>query len=291
MAAAAHAVYALVGNQLYSSPLSRDAWTRVGARTRYGPMTGSTLAVFGNSVWFGSNTYLWTTADGAHWARYPFSFHGDHYGLLSISAASPGHVAFLCVMPIAMFHNQKKVLVSLNGGRTERQVPSAPPTAGIIYGFAVAPGRFGVIAIAVVMPGPELIYRSANLGKTWTTVQLPDARHADLAAVHEPDHGLPRAVGERRQWRSDLDRQRRPDLVSGQVLSQQHTASGAERAARLIKTNASGGPPPCRGAASRIRLAHDVAAAAVADTCRALRCSSQATLASRSSQRDAVTPG
>jgi hypothetical protein len=140
-------------------------------------MTGSTLVVFGNSAWFGSDTHLWTTADGAHWVRYPFScpppVYGERYALWSISAASPAHVTFLCAVLTGMFHNQMKVLVSFNGGRTERQAPSAPPTGGDTFGFAVAPGRFGVITIAVVTPGPDFIYRSANLGKTWTTVRVP----------------------------------------------------------------------------------------------------------------------
>ncbi len=39
--------------------------------------------------------------------------------------------------------------------------------------FAAAPGRFGVISIAVVTPGLDNIYRSANLGQTWTTFGIP----------------------------------------------------------------------------------------------------------------------
>jgi hypothetical protein len=72
-----------------------------------------------------------------------------------------------------MYHTVMKVLLSFNGGRSERQAPNAPPSAGATYGFAVTPGRFGVISIAVVTPGPDLIYHSANLGKTWTTVKVP----------------------------------------------------------------------------------------------------------------------
>jgi hypothetical protein len=32
----------------------------------------------------------------------------------------------------------------------------------------MAPGRFGVISIAVVTPGLDNIYSSANLGQSWT---------------------------------------------------------------------------------------------------------------------------
>ncbi len=177
MAVSAHAVYAVAGNQLYSSPLGWNAWMRVNARTRYGPMTGSTLAISGNSVWFGSSTYLWTTADGVHWARYPFHcpapIYGEPYSLAGISAANRSDVAFLCAAATGMYHTFMKVLVSFNGGRTEWQTLTAPPSAGDVAAFAVAPGRFGVISIAVVTPGLDNIYRSANLGQTWTTFGIP----------------------------------------------------------------------------------------------------------------------
>lgn len=37
----------------------------------------------------------------------------------------------------------------------------------------MSPGRLGVIAVAVVTPGLDRIYRSANLGRTWTTFSVP----------------------------------------------------------------------------------------------------------------------
>jgi hypothetical protein len=112
MAVSARAVYAVAGNQPYSSPLGWNAWMRVNARTRYGPMTGSTLAVSGNSVWFGSSTYLWTTADGVHWARYSFHcpapIYGEPYSLAGISAANRSDVAFLyAAAPAARAHPRR----------------------------------------------------------------------------------------------------------------------------------------------------------------------------------------
>ena len=173
MAASAHAVYAVVGDRLYRSPLGWNGWMRVGAWPRSGAMTGSTLAVLGNSVWFAGATYLWTTADGVRWARYPLRSQGAYYGrsydLAGIAAASPTYVAFLYAAPGGMFHTAKKVLVSFNGGRTAWQTRQAPPQAGDVAAFAVTPGRLGAIAIAVVTPGVDAIYRSANLGQTWTT--------------------------------------------------------------------------------------------------------------------------
>jgi hypothetical protein len=177
MAVTAHTVYALIGNELYRSPVGRNAWTRVSPRTRYGSTTGSTLAVLGNSVWLGTSTYLWTTADGVHWARYalhsPGTAYGVPYGLSGIAAASASDVAFLWGSAQGMYHTVTKVQISSNGGRTERQAPNSPPQEGDTSGFAVAPGRFGVLLIAAVSPGPDLIYRSANLGQTWTSFATP----------------------------------------------------------------------------------------------------------------------
>jgi photosystem II stability/assembly factor-like uncharacterized protein len=38
-----------------------------------------------------------------------------------------------------------------------------------VAAFAVTPGLLGAIAIAVVTPGLDTIYRSASLGQAWTT--------------------------------------------------------------------------------------------------------------------------
>jgi hypothetical protein len=100
MAASAHAV---AGDRLYRSPADWNGWTLVGAWPRAGAMTGSMLAVSGNSVWFAGGTYLWTTSDGVRWARYPLrspgANNGRPYDLAGITAASPRYVAFLYATP------------------------------------------------------------------------------------------------------------------------------------------------------------------------------------------------
>jgi hypothetical protein len=177
IAASAHAVYAVVGNQLYSSPLGGNAWRRVSAGPRSGPVTGNVLAVWGNSVWFGSNTSVWATADGVHWARYPFRCpglaYGEPYTLAGISAASADDVAALCAAPQGMFHTVMKVLVSLTGARSGWQTLKAPPPVGDVAAFAAAPGGFGLISVAVVTPGLDNIYRLPRLGQSWTTFGIP----------------------------------------------------------------------------------------------------------------------
>lgn len=140
-------------------------------------MTGSALAVSGDSVWFASSRYVWTSADGVHWARYPLRSPGTYFGtpytLAGIAVANRWDVAFLFAAPTGMYHTGMKVLISFNGGRSEWQTLTAPPSQGDVAAFAVAPGRFGVITIAVVTPGLDNIYRSANLGQTWTTFEIP----------------------------------------------------------------------------------------------------------------------
>lgn len=177
VAASANAVYAVAGNHLYRSPLWRDVWRQVSPGLRSGVMTGKTLAVSGHSVWFGSDTSLWTTADGAHWARYqlhsPGSYYGIPYELAGIAAASPKTVAFLWAAPIGMYRSGIKVLVSSNGGRSQRQTPANPPPAGDVAAFAVSPGRLGMISVAVVTPGLDNIYSSATRGRTWSTFRVP----------------------------------------------------------------------------------------------------------------------
>jgi hypothetical protein len=181
MAATGRAVYAVVqragGGQLYSSPLGWNAWMRAGMWMRSGPMTGSTLAVSGNSVWFASNTRLWTTSDGMHWASYalrsPGKYYGAPYSLAGIAAANSRTVAFLWAAPTGMFHTGMKVMISFNGGRSQWQTLTAPPSAGDVAAFAAAPGRYGVFTIAVVTPGSDQIYRSANLGRSWTAYAVP----------------------------------------------------------------------------------------------------------------------
>ena len=109
-------------------------------------------------------------------ARSQAAYYGRSYDLAGIAAASPRYVAFLYAAPGGMFHTAKKVLVSFNGGRTAWQTRQAPPPAGDVAAFAVTPGRLGTIAIAVVTPGMDTIYRSANLGQTWSTFGIRSPR-------------------------------------------------------------------------------------------------------------------
>lgn len=72
-----------------------------------------------------------------------------------------------------MYRTVMKVQLSFNGGRTQEQTRKSPPSQGDVAAFAVTPGRFGVISVAVVTPGLDNVYRSASLGKTWTTYRVP----------------------------------------------------------------------------------------------------------------------
>jgi hypothetical protein len=169
MAASAGTVYAVVsrpsGDELFRSPAGRDAWARVGT------MTGEILAVSGRAAWFGTSTYLWATAGGVHWHRYPFACPAGTE-LAAISAASRLDVAFLCDFAEGTYHTVKDVLLSVNGGRTEHLTGQAP-LAGDVYGFAVPARNLKVITIAVVTPGPSYVYRSGNGGKTWAEIAIP----------------------------------------------------------------------------------------------------------------------
>ena len=178
MAAAAGNVYAVVSpdpfngkpQELYRSPAGQDAWARVGT------MTGdpfASLAVSGKAAWFGTSTHLWATADGVRWHEYPFRCPGTGYGLSGIAAASRSHVVFLCADAMGMFHTGKEVLRSVNGGRTERLAGRPSVVGDTTGGIAVPPHRSKVIAIAVITPGPDFLYRSASGGKAWTEITIP----------------------------------------------------------------------------------------------------------------------
>jgi len=108
-------------------------------------MTGSTLAVSGDSVWFGGGAYLWHTADGcaglgtrsAPWGR--ATGHRTSW----LASRRPAPVRGLPLRrPGRRVPHGMKVLVSFNGGRTEWQTRQAPPPQGDVAGFAVAPGGF-----------------------------------------------------------------------------------------------------------------------------------------------------
>jgi hypothetical protein len=185
--------YAMAGNRLYRSPLGRNAWMPASPRPQSGPMTGgSILAVSGNSVWFGSSTYVWTTADGVHWARYPFRCSGladtQPYMLAGISAANPRDVAFLCVATPGSYSDVTKVLVSVNGARSGWQtLTAAAPPIGDVAAFAAAPGRrSGLISIAVAVPFRDSfyrIYRLPGLGHSWTTFVIPGVASGPLNSL------------------------------------------------------------------------------------------------------------
>ncbi len=174
MAASAGRVYAVVAppggkpDELFASP-GRDAWARVGHFTaRFG-----ILAVSGRAAWFGngggfierSSPYVWATADGAHWHKYPVRCPApyDRDGLASIAAASPSDVFFLCLSDAAAGQQGKAVLRSVNGGKTARLAGTAPASGsgGLI---AVPPGRPQVITLGTAF----FLDRSADGGKTWT---------------------------------------------------------------------------------------------------------------------------
>jgi hypothetical protein len=72
-----------------------------------------------------------------------------------------------------MFHTNKLVLTSTNGGKTTSVAGKQAPMEGDPNGFAVPPGAPGVFTIAVVTPGQSYIARSANGGHTWTQFNAP----------------------------------------------------------------------------------------------------------------------
>ncbi len=176
MAATAGKVYAVVAppggkpGELFASPAGRDAWARVRHFTaRFG-----ILAVSGRAAWFGngggyfdrSSPYVWATADGARWHKYPVRCPApyDRDGLASIAAASPSDVFFLCLSDAGAGQQGKAVLRSVNGGRTAHLAGLAP-TGGSGGVLALPPRRPRVITL-----GTEFFLdRSADGGKTWTT--------------------------------------------------------------------------------------------------------------------------
>ncbi len=181
MAASSTTAYAVVApstylstgdssEELFSSPVGRDAWARVGHMTA----AGAYLAVSGRSAWFGSSTKLWTTADGVHWHQYPFRCPGaDYYELASIAAASASDVLFLCTGNGAMGSMSKEVVSSTNGGRTVHLAGQAP-LLGTSEVIAVPPSRSNVVTLATTS-GASWLDRSANGGKTWVVEEVKDS--------------------------------------------------------------------------------------------------------------------
>ncbi len=179
MAASAGTAYAVVSPpgkraELFASPAGRNAWRRVGTMTAAQDL----LAVSGKATWFAQgtedvgSTYVWATADGRHWHKYPVrcpgSGHGRariDYGLSSVTAASPADVLFLCVGGEGMHFSDKELLASANGGKTTH-LTGRPPTLGIGGVIAVPPHRPGQITLAT----EYAVDHSASGGKTWKQV-------------------------------------------------------------------------------------------------------------------------
>jgi photosystem II stability/assembly factor-like uncharacterized protein len=167
MAVAAGTAYAVISpdpfdgqpDQLFSSPVGQNAWTRVGS------MTGSILAVSGQAAWFASGTDLWATADGAHWHELPFGCPQTYYGLVGIAAASPTQVVFLCAGDGAAGSVDKDVLSSSDGGMTV-QLAGQAPFPGDPYAIAMPPGQDSIITLAAAS-GASFLDRSTDGGTTW----------------------------------------------------------------------------------------------------------------------------
>jgi hypothetical protein len=109
-----------LADELYRSPVGTNAWARADTMTA----AQAVFAVSGRAAWFanstgtGSGEYVWATADGVHWNKYPFSCPGAYCQPAGIAPVSPSHVLFLCAFPQGVFQTEKEVLLSANGGRT-----------------------------------------------------------------------------------------------------------------------------------------------------------------------------
>ncbi|MGD0609486.1 MAG: hypothetical protein ABSA53_38675 [Streptosporangiaceae bacterium] len=102
MAASAGTAWAVVdpdpfrglADELYRSPVGTNAWARVGTMTA----AQAVFATSGRAAWFassagtGSGEYVWATAGGVHWNKYPFRCPGTYYQPAGIAATSPSHV-------------------------------------------------------------------------------------------------------------------------------------------------------------------------------------------------------
>jgi hypothetical protein len=154
------------GEELFSSPTSRNAWHRVA-----GVGTGqpeSVLAAFGERAWFSSGSTLWTKAAGSPWRSYPFACARTGYQVAAITAASPSRVYFLCLnFNSSMGHERMEVMVSADGGHTEQLAGGKSPVIGDGGLLAVPPGNPLVLTFAASPGVPSYLARSVNGGKTW----------------------------------------------------------------------------------------------------------------------------
>jgi len=165
MAAGGGKVYAVVSRpgskvpELFASPAGGNSWARVGQ------VSGRVLAVYGRSAWLATSNYVWATANGVKWHKFPFRCpaRAGGVGLAGIAAASPARVLFICLGSPAGPQQVKVLLGSANGGRTSRVIRTLPLDGdGAV--IAVPPGRPSQITL-----GTEYyLDHSANGGKTWT---------------------------------------------------------------------------------------------------------------------------
>jgi YVTN family beta-propeller protein len=120
MAASPTTVYAVVRTlpghrELFATPVGAVKWTRIRAFTA----DAIGVAISRRSVWLISSTWLWASADGRRWHRYPARCPGTGYRLAGVTATSPSHIALLCARPARAGQPvRKEVLVSADGGRT-----------------------------------------------------------------------------------------------------------------------------------------------------------------------------
>jgi photosystem II stability/assembly factor-like uncharacterized protein len=154
--------YALAGGKLFRSPAGTNAWKRAAT------VTGSSLAVFGESAWVGAGSYLWATTDrGGRWHKYRFRCAGPSYfGLAGIGAASPSRVFFLCAGNGAAGSIRKELMRSVNGGRTERLAGHPPFGGDVPMLVAVPPHRAKTILVAA----SYALYLTADGGRTWKAI-------------------------------------------------------------------------------------------------------------------------
>jgi hypothetical protein len=160
-------VYALGGQQLWETALGTNVWSKVA-----GINTGGSLAVSGSSIWVAGRSNVWIKHGTGGWVKYVVRCP-RHFGLVAISAASATDVAFSCANFQGMFHTNKQVLTSTDGGRLQHAAGRQAPEAGDNAGFAVPPGRPTVFFIAVVTPGKSYLARSTNGGTSWTQLNVP----------------------------------------------------------------------------------------------------------------------
>src|ERR1700722_13498801 len=117
-------------------------------------------------------------------SRYPVAASGSQAGATcgsstaladgtsTLSAARATDVAFSCANFQGMFHTNKQILTSVDGGRLQQIAGRRAPMEGDNSGFAVPPGRPSVFIIAVVTPGQSYLARSANGGTSWTQLNV-----------------------------------------------------------------------------------------------------------------------